>query len=237
MEFHRFGDDTDPTVLFIMGWGNRVGHPTVEWFIERIVDAGFEVHAAEIPDNGADFQRDYLAPVTEYARDLDAFRLLSHSTGGLVAAHLPADGPRVYLSPFWGFNRHGLSGTLMQLLTWLPTDRQFLGSNIDGRHLGEHKDPEVVQNELPDPSPTWLRTMATAHDDLPAFREGSRVFCSLSDRIVDVRAIGDHAPANSITLFDGGHELFAVENRAVYTDQVITALRPRNRGTLGSRAN
>lgn len=235
MEFHRFGDDSDPTVLFVMGWGNRVDHPTVEWFVERIVDAGFEVHAAEIPDNGTDFQRDYLDPVIEYARGLDAFRLLSHSTGGLVAAHLPADGPRVYLSPFWGFNRQGLSGVLMGVLAHLPTDRQFIGSDIDGALLGEHKDPDVVANELPDASPAWLRTMANAHDDLPTFREGSQVFCSLSDRVVDVRAIGDHAPADAITIYDGGHELFAVNGRAAYADQVITALRPRNRGQLGGR--
>lgn len=235
MEFHRFGDESDPTVLFILGWGNRVAHPTVEWFVERIADTGFEVHVAEIPDNGTDFERDYLDPVVEYARDLDAFRLLSHSTGGLIAAHLPADGPRVYLSPFWGFNRQGVSGVLMSVLSRLPTDRQFLGTDIDGILLGEHKDPDVVANELPDASPAWIRTMAAAHDDLPAFREGSQVFCSLGDRVVDVRAIGDHAPADAITLYDGGHELFAVDRRADYADQVLTALRPRNRGPLGSQ--
>lgn len=229
MEFHRFGDDADPTVFFVMGWGNRVMHPTVDWFIDRIVDAGFEVHAAEIPDNGTDFERDYLDPVTEYAREhLDAFRLLSHSTGGLVAAHLPADGPRVYLSPFWGLNTEGVSGVIMRVLMKLPTDRQFLGSDIDGDLLGAHKDPEVVRTSIPGASPAWLRTMADAHASLPEFREGSRVFCSLSDRVVDVRAIGDHAPADAITLFDGGHELFAVEGREAYTDQVIAALRPRS---------
>lgn len=235
MEFHQFGNESDPTVLFILGWGNRVDHPTVEWFIERIADAGFEVHAVEIPDNGTDFERDYLDPVVEYARGLDAFRLLSHSTGGLIAAHLPADGPRVYLSPFWGFNRQGISGVLMGLLSHLPTDRQFLGSDIDGVLLGEHKDPDVVANELPDASPAWIRTMAAAHDDLPAFREGSQVFCSLSDRVVGVRAIGDHAPSDAITLYDGGHELFAVEGREDYADQVIAALRPQNRGPMGTR--
>lgn len=233
MDVHRFGDDTDPTVLFVLGWGNRVTHPTVEWFIDRIVDAGFEIHAVEIPDNGTDFERDYLDPVVEYARSLDRFRLLSHSTGGLIAAHIPADGPRVYLSPFWGFNRQGVSGTLMRVLMRLPTDRQFIGSDIDGQLLGAHKDPEVVKDDLPDASPAWLRTMAAAHGDLPSFREGSRVFCSLSDRVVDVRAIGDHAPSDAITLFDGGHEIFAVENRTDYTDEVISALRPRRRSTLG----
>lgn len=224
MDFHRFGDESDPTVLFVLGWGNRVEHPCVEWFIQRLVDAGFDLHVAEIPDNGTDFERDYLDPVTAYARDLDAFRLLSHSTGGLVAAHLPADGPRIYLSPFWGFNTTGVTGTLMRGLMRLPTDRQFIDTGIDPALLGAHKDPDIVA-ELPNASPAWLRTMADAHETLPAFREGSRVFCSLQDRVVGVRAIGDRAPAAAIELFDCGHELFSVEHRDDYTDDVIMALK------------
>lgn len=232
MQFHRFGDDADPTVLFILGWGNRVAHPNVSWFIDRIVEAGFAVHAAEIPDNGTDFERDYVDPVTAHARSLEAFRLLSHSTGGLVAAHLPADGPRIYLSPFWGVNTADVSPTLFRVLTALPTDRQFIGSDIDADALGALKDPEVVAESNLRASPAWLRTMRDAQSRLPPFREGSRVFCCLHDQVVDVRAIGHHAPADAITLYDGGHELFSVERREEYVHAVVAALRPRSGGAF-----
>lgn len=223
MDFHEFGDPADPNLVFVLGWGNRVDHPTVAWFVERLADAGYHVHAAEIPDNGTDFERDYLGPLRDYLAGLDSFRLLSHSTGGLVAAHLPVEGAQVFLSPFWGLNRQGLAGVLTPLLARLPTDRQFLGSDADAAVLGELKDPDVAAAG-PDASPAWIATMQAAQATLPEFRDGSVVFCSLRDEVVSVRAIGERAPASAVELYEGGHELFASASRDEAADRVLAAL-------------
>lgn len=99
MQFDAFGDPSDPDLLWVMGWGNRVDSRHERWFVDRLVDAGYRVHAAEVPTNGTDFEADYLAPVRAYRADLGNLRVVSHSTGGLVVAHLEPAEPAVYLSP------------------------------------------------------------------------------------------------------------------------------------------
>lgn len=117
MEFHEFGDENDPNLVFVLGWGNRVDEPDVEWFVDRLVDAGYHVHAAELPDECENFERDYLDPLVDLLAGLDSCLLLSHSTGGLVTAHLPVATPQVYLSPFWGWDDEWTDG-------WLTTMRE-----------------------------------------------------------------------------------------------------------------
>ncbi|MFB6188736.1 MAG: alpha/beta hydrolase, partial [Halapricum sp.] len=49
-------------------------------------------------------------------------------------------------------------------------------------------------------------------------------FCTLSDRVVSTRAIGDRLPSERIVLYDGGHELFTSRSREDHLDTLLAAL-------------
>jgi len=59
---------------------------------------------------------------------------------------------------------------------------------------------------------------------LPAIDDDAVVFCSLSDRIVSTRAIGDRIDSDRIVLYDGGHELFSSRSREEHLDALLGAL-------------
>ncbi|WP_276276527.1 hypothetical protein [Haloarcula regularis] len=73
-------------------------------------------------------------------------------------------------------------------------------------------------------SPAFVRTIADAHETLPPAREQEVAFCTLTDQIVDPRAIGERLPADRVRLYDGGHELFSSSARERHTDTVLAAL-------------
>jgi len=213
-----FGEGRD--LLFVMGWGNTVDSRHERWFVDYLVEAGFRVHAMEVPTNGTAFDADYLAPVRSYRADIGDHLVLSHSTGGLVVAHLRPDEHAVYLSPWWGMAG---DSTLAGLLARLPTDRPLLPAGIDPSGLGELA--ERCDLTAPDrASPAWLRTMGGAQESVPPIDDGDVVFCSLRDRVVSVRAIGEHASADQVELYDGGHELFASSGRESHAERVVAAL-------------
>lgn len=216
------GDAERTRLLFVMGWGNTPDQAPVAWLLSELVDAGYVVHAAEIPTNVTSFEAEYLRPVARYARERGFDRLLAHSTGGLVVPFLRTDARRVYLSPWWGV-RSGVQSALLPRFARLPTSRRLLPTSVDPEALGAYADPRADR----DPgglSPTFAREILRAQRSLPTFREGSVVFCSLSDRVVSVRAVGDRAPARNVRLYDGGHEFFASRNRADILTDVTAAL-------------
>ena len=102
MEFTEFDEGGDERVLFVLGWGNRTDHENVRWLVEKLTDAGYVVDVGQIPLHISEFDREYLAPTQKRYDATDPDRILSHSTGGLITAHLDADVPRVSLSPWWG---------------------------------------------------------------------------------------------------------------------------------------
>ncbi|WP_435125891.1 alpha/beta hydrolase [Halobaculum sp. D14] len=223
MDVHVRGDG-DRDLLFALGWGNRPGHETVDWLLSSLADAGWTVHAAVVPENGTDFARDYAEPLTRVRDDVDPDACAGHSLGGLTLAHVPGDDPRVYSSPFWGLETSGAAGLLVPLLATLPVSRRVVPLEHEPELIGDLQ-PET-QDTAADrgASPAWLDAVRAAQASLPPFREGSAVHCSLSDRVVDVHAIGDRAPADRIRLYDGGHEFFASTGREAVLDRFLADL-------------
>ncbi|SFR99351.1 hypothetical protein SAMN05216559_2193 [Halomicrobium zhouii] len=212
--------------LFVLGWGNRPDHEPVRWLIDRLVADGWRVHTAALPVHVTNVRHEWVAPVERYAADLDEFALLGHSAGGLTAAHARVSGAttRTYLSPWWGYPP-ATSGPLPSLLAKIPADAKVLPSGMAGPHLlGEYATERQVAATPDRVSPRFLRATREAHDRLPAIDDDAVVFCSLSDRVVSTRAIGDRVDSDHVVLYDGGHELFSSVSRDDHLETLLGVL-------------
>lgn len=225
MEFNQFGDEEDPSLLFVLGWGNRPEHAPVRWLIDELTTADWHVHTATLPVHVTNIPEQWVRPVERYAADLDTHAVLSHSAGGLTAAHADIDAETVtYLSPFWG-EPPSRQSPLVGLVAQLPTDRKFLPAGIDDPSmLGEYATTQQIDAVPQKVSPTLLRTMREAHRTLPPIRHDAVGFCSLCDEIVSTRAIGQALPSDRIVLFDGGHELFSSRSRENHLDTLLAVI-------------
>ncbi|MDL0123095.1 MULTISPECIES: hypothetical protein [Halobacterium] len=215
---HGDGDDREP-VLVVLGWGNHPGQANVAWLIDGLVAAGREVHAATLPTNASSFERAYMRPLASYVADRTFDAVVAHSLGGLVTATLDWDVRRVYLSPWWGV-REGVQSAVFRALAALPTSRPLVPA---AGSVGDISEP--TPRETTRLSPTFVREVRRAQASLPAFRPDSTVFCSLTDAIVSVAAIGERTPAANLRVYDGGHEFFSSTGRAAVLDDVVAALR------------
>jgi hypothetical protein len=222
MEFTEFDEGGDERVMFVLGWGNRTDHENVRWLVDELVGAGYVVDVGQIPVHISDFEREYLAPTQKRYDATGPDRILSHSTGGLITAHLDADVPRVYLSPWWGLATEG--STVQRLLVALPTSRPIIPVPDDPGALGDLATDRQIADGADYAAPAFLRTIIDAQERLPPLREDAVVFCSLQDRVVGVDAIGARAPAARTALYDGGHEFFSSSGRERTVEQVIAAL-------------
>lgn len=232
----QHGNPLDDGLLFVLGWGNKPTHRSVEWLIDRLAYDGYRVHAVELPTNGWAFEQQYVAPVRAYALDRDLDLVLSHSTGGLVASHLDLAVRNVFLSPWWGMALEGLDRLLYPVVRRLPTKRPLAPSGISRPDLGEMKLEAEVADAPDRVSPAFLRMIESAQRTLPPFRETDVVFYSPTDRVVDVRAIGEQTPASNLVPYDGGHEFFASEARERTFTKVLAAL-DDGPDAVGSAAN
>ncbi|MEF8977106.1 MAG: alpha/beta fold hydrolase [Halapricum sp.] len=224
MEFDRFGSDADPPLLFVLGWGNRPEHAPVKWLIDHLVEDGRYVHTATLPVHVTDVDAEWVRPVKRYAADLNDPAVLAHSAGGLTVAHADLDTQTTYLSPWWGFPP-ATDGPLLDLIAKLPTEQKVLPSSIDNAELlGEHATTRQITDSPDRVSPAFLRTVRQAHRDVPDIDEDVVVFCSLSDRVVSTRAIGDRVPNDRIVLYDGGHELFSSRSRDRRLDTLLAVI-------------
>ncbi len=241
VRFSVHGDDAGDDLLFVLGWGNEPGDEPVSWLLDRLADE-YRVHAVTIPTNGWDFDDQYLAPVRSYYEPREFDVVLSHSTGGLVAAHLAAavgstdstarprrpadDAPRnVFLSPWWGMApNEGFESVALPYVLRLPTARRLIAPDRDRTDVGDLKPEEEFEAGPRGVSPAFLRAIADAQSRLPAFDDRDAVFCSLSDRVVSVRAIGDRTPAANLRPYDGGHEFFASSGREAVVEDVLAVL-------------
>jgi len=227
------GADDARDCLFVLGWGNRCRHENVQWLVDRLAEH-YRVHVAELPTHITDVEHEWVAPLAEYAADLDRFHVLSHSAGGLAVAHLEAEGlgNRVYLSPWWGSD-YPLPDFVFSALTSLPISRPvFPFSELEADALGALATDQQVADSPTAASPAFLRTIDRAQRRLPPAREDAVAFCTLTDAIVDPRAVGHRLPADRIRLYDGGHELFSSTVRGPLAETVLETL---GRGPAGLR--
>ncbi|MEF8829729.1 MAG: alpha/beta hydrolase [Haloarcula sp.] len=211
--------------LLVLGWGNRCRHRNVQWLIDQLATA-YRVHAVELPTHITDYRAEWVEPAQEYAADLGAFDLLGHSAGGLTAAHLDADGVgnRVYLSPWWDTDLP-VPQSVLDAVASLPITRPFIPINtLDADAIGDLATARQLAEGPSSVSPAFLRTVLRAQRSLPPARDTAAAFCSLTDTVVDPRAVGERLSADRIRLYDGGHELFSSSGREDTVELVLDAL-------------
>ncbi|ELY52571.1 alpha/beta fold hydrolase [Natronolimnohabitans innermongolicus] len=223
---HRiFNEDGEEELVFVMGWANRWTHENVSWLIGQLTDAGYRVHAFELPTNIEDFKADWLEPIAEYVVEFDEeYQLLAHSAGALVAQALDGADNHVYLSPFWGYGEAFIDPVL-EAVSKLPTtfpcvpvreiDREALGSKATDHQLATT--PDWV-------SPAFVRETRRGQEELLTIDHDAVIFCSLRDPLVSMRAIGRRVPAEHVVLYDGGHELFSSASRERHVETLLATL-------------
>ena len=222
---HRiFEDGGEEDLVFVMGWGNRWTHENVGWLVGKLTEAGYRVHAFELPTNPEDFKADWLEPIAEYVIDLDGYQLLGHSAGALVGQALDGAENHVYLSPWWGF-ADDYPDLLLDALGRIPTAFPFLPfGGYDRDDLGELATDHQLATAPRWVSPAFVREVRTAQAELLTIDHDAVVFCSLRDPVVSLRPIGERVPADHVVLYDGGHELFSSRTRDRYVDLLLSAL-------------
>lgn len=220
----EFGDG-DERVVFVGGWGNRPEHDGMQWLVEQLTDAGYAVTVFEIPRTITDFESEYLAPVETYLAGLDEYRLLSHSTGGLISRYVDDDGPetRTYLSPWWGFHPE-LENPLVSLLLKVPLAKPILPGSAEKAELGELATDEWVEDAPDYAAPTFLREAKRAQESMPAFDDRDAVFYNPADAIVGTDAIEAQTPEANRIRYEGGHELFNSRSREDHVEAVLAAV-------------
>ncbi|MFB6165151.1 MAG: alpha/beta hydrolase [Haloarculaceae archaeon] len=225
MHVETFGPDDGDRVVFVLGWGNRPRHDGVQWLIDRLVDEGYRVDALEIPRTITDFDAEYLQPVRDHVADFEEYRLLTHSTGGLIARFVDDDAmaTRTYLSPWWGMHE-STRNLLVTLLTKLPISRPILPFDAGREELGELASDVWIADAPDAAAPTFLREAERAQARMPPFDAADAVFYNPDDRIVDAGAIEAQAPAENRIAFEGGHELFNCPAREDHIDAVLAAV-------------
>jgi len=211
-----------PRLAFVMGWGNRLEGENERWFVDRLVDAGFRVTAVELPTDIADFHGEYVVPVREAVTDPVA--IVGHSTGGLVAAHLRIDAPRVYLSPWWGIFGAKLRPLQRAILPRLPTRRRIVPVDSGREEIGDLVTDAAWERTPERVSPAFVRAILRGQETLPPPRRDAVAFCSLRDTVVSLEAIGERLPPDRVRLYDGGHELYSSSGRRHHAAAVIEAL-------------
>lgn len=226
---HRRARDPDADadrgdLLLALGWGNHPDHAPVDWLLDGLAADGWTVHAVALPENGTDFDRDYVRPLSRVRADVDPAVAAGHSLGGLTLAHLPGDDPRVYSAPFWGFGVSGLAEAVLPALTRVPISRRVVPVESDSAAIGDLKPADERSPAEDGVSPAWLDAIRRGQRSLPPLRSGSVVYCSLADRVVSTEAIGRRAPADRVRLYDGGHEFFASTGRAKTLERFCTDL-------------
>ncbi|QFU81430.1 alpha/beta hydrolase [Natronorubrum aibiense] len=222
---HRiFGEDGNADLVFVMGWGNRWTHENVSWLIGTLTDAGYRVHAFELPTNIDDFKADWLEPIAEYVVDLEGYQLLGHSAGALVAQALDGADNHVYLSPWWGYSE-SYPKPLLDAVSTLPTTFPCLPiGEMDRDALGEKATDHQLATMPRWVSPAFVRETRRAQSELLTIDHDAVVFCSLRDPVVSLAPIGERVPADHVVLYDGGHELFSSASRDRHVETLLAAL-------------
>lgn len=213
-----------PTLLFVLGFGNRVDGETERWFIDRLTDHGYRVHAIQLPTDIDDFHREYVGPVQRAHDDGNPAAVLGHSLGGLVTAFLKTTARNVYLSPWWGMYEGKVSAWEEWLVPRLPVRARVLPIKTRRDELGEHLSDDGWDRLPKRISPAFISAVFRAQRARPSIGDDAVVFASLEDTIVSLRAMGTAVTAGQIRLYDGGHQLFAARGRREAFEEVVTVL-------------
>jgi hypothetical protein len=224
MRLERYGDEADPTLVFVLGWGTKPEFEGVAWLADRLLDAGYALHVFEIPTVVTDFDAEWLDPIADHVADLGEYRLLTHSTGGLIGEFLtdPAPVTKVHLSPWWGFH-DDLDNPLVTLAMKLPVSTPLLPAGIEREELGDLATERQVEALPSRSAPTFLREAKRGQDRLPPF-DGGVVFYSPTDGVVSAPAIEARTPEANRVAYDGGHEFFSSSAREEHTDTLLAAI-------------
>lgn len=219
-----FNESGEPTILFVMGLGNRVAGDNERWIIDRLTDAGYRVHAIQLPTEITDFEREYRVPVQRLHDERDPAVVLSHSLGGLVTAFLETSARQVYLSPWWQIYEAKVSSWERWLVPRLPIRARVLPVKTGREEIGEYL-PDEAWERLPKRiSPAFITEIYRAQQARPPISDTATVFVSLEDTIVSLRAIGAAVSPDRIYLYDGKHQLFSSRGRRAALDLVLAVL-------------
>lgn len=225
MRREAFGTDNDDRLVLVLGWGNRIEYENVQWLVDHVVGAGYRVDAFQIPPHVSDYESEWVDPVREFVADLDSYRSLSHSTGGLISRYLDPDPieTRVYLSPWWGLHET-FQNPISQAIRLVPISTPVIPVTFDKSYLGDLTRDEQVEGTPDRMAPTLLREARRAQRNMPPFDERDVVFYTRSDRVVGVDAIEAQAPADNRVVYEGGHELFCSTTREDHIDTLLDAV-------------
>lgn len=218
-----YNDDGDAGLVFVLGWGNRPEHENVLWLVERLIEADYRVTVFEIPLVVTDFETEYLRPVEDYIETIGEYRLLTHSTGGLIGAYLDEPVTRVDLSPWWGFHED-LRNPVVSLAMKLPLSIPLLPAGIEKSDLGDLATDRQIADGPDRAAPTFLREARRAQANMPPFDDDSVVFYTPEDPVVGADAIEARAPARNRVQYEGGHELFSSSVREDHIDTLLAAV-------------
>lgn len=227
MRVARDGPEDGPPLVCIMGWGNKLEHGNVQWLREQFADAGYRTHTFQVQEVVGDFDQEYVVPVQEYVDDLEEFRLVGHSTGALIGTFVDGATTRTYLSPWFGFPSGpiGLDKLLLSLLARIPTTRKILPSGTgDPDDIGELATEGQFENASAWAAPTFFREGIKAHRERPPVDDDAVVFCTPSDQVVSIPAVGEAVSTEQMVLYDGGHEWFSSPPREEQLDTLLAAV-------------
>lgn len=224
MDSQTFNRSGDPTLLFVMGFGNRVDDTTVGWLVDRLTDAGYRVHAVQLPTDITDFDREYRRPVQRIHDEQDPAAVLSHSLGGLVTAFLETAARTVYLSPWWGIYEAKVSSWERWLVPRLPIRARLLPIKTRRDEIGDLLSDEEWEQLPKRISPVFITEIYRAQQARPSISADAVVFVSLTDTIISLQTIGTAVSSSQIRLYDGGHQLFSAKDRHQAIDDVLAVL-------------
>lgn len=219
-----FNPAGSPTLLFVMGFGNRFDDPTVSWLIDQLTDAGYRVPAIQLPTNITDFQREYRRPVQRVHDEHAPAGVVSHSLGGLVTAYLETSARPVYLSPWWGIYEGKVASWERWLVPRLPIRARILPIKTRRAELGDYLSADEWKQLPKRVSPVYITEIYRAQQTRPAISSDAVVFVSLTDTIISLQAIGTAVPSDQIRLYEGGHQLFSATGRQAALDEVLAVL-------------
>lgn len=224
METRTFSRSGSPTILFVMGYGNRLDGASERWFIERLTDAGYRVRAVALPTDIRDFDREYRRPVQQIHDEIEPAVVLSHSLGGLITAYLDTSADAVYLSPWWGIFEGKLSAWERWLVPRLPIRARILPNKTRREEIGANlsaADWNNIPNRL---SPVFITEIYRAQQARPPISEEAVIFVSPEDTIISLRAVGAAVSKEQLYLYDGGHQLFSTRDRQEAVETVLAVL-------------
>jgi hypothetical protein len=224
VEHRTFNERGDRDLLFVMGFGDRIDGENERWFVDRLADAGYRVHAIQLPARATDFDRAYRRPVQRYHDDNHPVAVVSHSLGGLVAAHLTTDARRVYLAPWWGIYGRKFLTWEAWLVPRLPITTPILSIRTEPGDIGALVTDEQWERLPKRISPVFVAEIDRAQQARPPIDDRSEVFVSLRDTVVSLAAVGEAVPRDRIHLYEGGHQLYSSTGRREATAEVLAAL-------------